>query len=326
MSPAADITNGTTARVLRLLDLLQSRPVWSGTELAERLEVTTRSVRRDVERLRDLGYPVNATHGAGGGYQLGAGRRLPPLLLDDAEAVAIAVCLRLAAGGTVEGLGEAAVRTLAKLDQVLPARLRSQVEAIHEATVTLDGAASPVDASTLLVLARAVRETERVTFAYAGPRGSGNRRVEPYRLVATGRRWYLLAFDLDRDDWRTFRLDRMTGVEARGWRFTPREAPDAVEYVRRSISRDPYDHVARVRIEAPKSLVERQIPPSVGTVTADGSSSCIFEAGGNHLGAMAMHIGALPWEMTVLDPPELRDAMREQARRMLRATGDVTPD
>ena len=175
MSSTSDGT-GTTARVLRLLDLLQSRPVWSGTELADRLGVTTRSVRRDVDRLRDLGYPVNAAHGAGGGYQLGAGRRLPPLLLDDDEAVAIAVCLRLAAGGTVEGLGEAAVRTLAKLDQVLPARLRSQVEAIHEATVTLDSGVAPVDAATLLLLARACRETERVTFAYAGPRGSGERR------------------------------------------------------------------------------------------------------------------------------------------------------
>ncbi len=317
---------GTTARVLRLLDLLQSRPVWSGTELADRLGVTTRSVRRDVDRLRELGYPVNAAHGSGGGYQLGAGRRLPPLLLDDDEAVAIAVCLRLAAGGTVEGLGEAAVRTLAKLDQVLPSRLRSQVEAIHEATVTLDSAVAPVDAATLLVLAKACRETERVTFTYAGPRGSGERRVEPYRLVATGRRWYLMAYDLDRDDWRTFRLDRMTDVASRGWRFRPRQAPDAAEHVRRSITRDPYDHVARVRIHAPRSVVEKHVPASVGTVIADGRSHCIFEAGGNHLGAMAMHLGALPWEMTVQGPPELRDIMRDQAGRMLRATGMAAPD
>lgn len=320
MSSSSDGT-GTAARVLRLLDLLQSRPVWSGTELAERLGVTTRSVRRDVDRLRDLGYPVNAAHGAGGGYQLGAGRRLPPLLLDDTEAVAVAVCLRLAAGGTVEGLGEAAVRTLAKLDQVLPGRLRAQVEAIHEATVTLDSGVVPVDATTLLLLARACRQSERVTFAYAGPRGSGERRVEPYRLVATGRRWYLLAFDLDRDDWRIFRLDRMTGVRSNGWRFTPREAPDAAEHVRRSISGGAYDHVARVRIEAPKALVDKHIPASVGTVTADGPDRCIFEAGGNHLGSMAMHLGALPWELTVLEPPELREVMREQAARMLRAAG-----
>lgn len=310
---------GTTARVLRLLDLLQSRPVWSGTELAERLDVTTRSVRRDVERLRELGYPVNAEHGAGGGYQLGAGRRLPPLLLDDDEAVAVAVCLRLAAGGTVEGLGEAAVRTLAKLDQVLPGRLRGQVEAIHEATVTLESTVPLVDARTLLLLARACRATEQVAFSYAAVRGPSERRVEPYRLVATGRRWYLLAFDLDRGDWRTFRLDRIGEARTRGWRFRPREAPDAADYVRRAISQSAYDHVAKVRIAAPKSVVEQRIPSAVGTVTADDATHCIFEAGGNDLDAMAMHIGALPWDLVVIDPPELRAAMARQAERLARA-------
>jgi len=219
----------------------------------------------------------------------------------------------------VEGLGEAAVRTLAKLDQVLPARLRSQVEAIHEATVTLESNAPIVDGRTLLVLARACRETERVRFTYAGTRGRGERRVEPYRLVATGRRWYLLAYDLDRDDWRTFRLDRIQGAESRGWRFRPREAPDAAEYVRRAISQSPYEHVARVRIHARKALVESHIPPSVGTVTADGRDHCIFEEGGNDLDAMAMHIGSVPWEMTVLGPPELREAMARQSERLARA-------
>jgi predicted DNA-binding transcriptional regulator YafY len=317
---------GPTARTLRLLDLLQSRPVWSGTELADRLGVTTRSVRRDVDRLRDLGYPVRATHGAAGGYQLGAGRRLPPLLLDDDEAVAVAVCLRLAAGGTVEGLGEAAVRTLAKLDQVLPARLRSQVEAIHEATVTLDATTPSVDARTLLLLARACREAERVTFRYAGPRGEGERRIEPYRLVATGRRWYLLAYDLDREDWRTFRLDRMTEPTTSGWHFRPRDAPDAADFVRRAISVGAYDHVARVRIEAPKAVVEQRLPSSVGTVTADGRSRCILESGGQHLDWMALHLAMLPWPMTVLDPPELRDAMTCQARRLLAAAGVAADD
>ncbi|XGX79841.1 hypothetical protein LQK93_02658 [Terrabacter sp. BE26] len=161
-----------------------------------------------------------------------------------------------------------------------------------------------------------------MTFAYAGPRGSGERRVEPYRLVATGRRWYLFAFDLDRDDWRTFRLDRMAEARSNGWRFAPREAPDAAEHVRRSITAGGYDHVARVRIEAPKELVDKHVPAAVGTVTADGRDRCIFEAGGNHLGAMAMHLGALPWELTVLEPPELCEVMREQAARMLRAAGD----
>ena len=197
----------------------------------------------------------------------------------------MAVCLRLAAGGTVEGLGEAAVRTLAKLDQVLPGRLRAQVEAIHEATVTLDSGVERVDAATLLLLARACRETERVTFAYAGPRGSGDRRVEPYRLVATGRRWYLFAYDLDRDDWRIFRLDRMTDAQSRGWRFTPSaRLPTPPSTCSAPSPAGAYDHVARVRIEAPKSLVEKQVPASVGTVTAEGPDRCIFEAGGNHLG------------------------------------------
>lgn len=313
----------TTARVLRLLDLLQSRPVWSGTELAERLGVTTRSIRRDVGRLRDLGYPVHAEHGAAGGYRLGAGGRLPPLLLDDSEAVAVAVCLRLAAGGTVEGLGEAAVRTLAKLDQVLPARLRVQVEAIHASTVTLDFPAPAVDASSLLTIAQACREHVRVTFTYAAARGEPTeRRAEPYRLVATGRRWYLLAWDLDREDWRTFRLDRMDAVGSRGWRFTPREAPDAADCVRRAISQAPYDHVARILVEAPKSVVEKRIPVAVGTVTGRGRRRCLLEAGGQDLDAMAMHLGSLPWELTVLDPPELRQAMARQAERLVRAARD----
>ncbi len=314
-----ETSGGPTARALRLLDLLQSRPVWSGTELAERLGVTTRSVRRDVDRLRALGYPVNAEHGAAGGYQLGAGRRLPPLLLDDDEATAVAVCLRLAAGGTVEGLGEAAVRTLAKLDQVLPSRLRAQVDAIHEATVTLDGSGPSVDSATLLLLARACRETEQVAFGYAGQPAPSERRVEPYRLVATGRRWYLLAFDLDRDDWRTFRLDRISAAAGRGWRFRPREAPDAADYVRRAITQAPYGHVARVRFAAPSEQVRQRIPSSVGTITPDGPDRCVFEAGGNDLDWMAMHIGALPWPVLSVEPPELRAAMRRLASRLAAA-------
>ena len=319
---ASGSTTSTTGRVLRLLDLLQSRPVWNGTELAERLGVTTRSVRRDVERLRDLGYPVNAQHGAGGGYRLGAGRRLPPLLLDDDEAVAIAVCLRLAAGGTVAGLGEAAVRTLAKLDQVLPSRLRGQVEAIHQATTTLESSGPIVDSRTLLTLARAVRETEQVVFTYTGPRSTGERRAEPYRLVATGRRWYLMAFDLDRDDWRTFRLDRIGAARPRGWRFTPREAPDAADFVNRSISVSVYDQVARVRVHASKRAVQQQVPPSVGTVTADGPDHCVLEAGGHDLRVMALHLGLLPWPFEVIEPPELRTVMAEQGRRLVAAGAD----
>ena len=220
----------TTERVLRLLGLLQQRPVWTGPELADRLGVTTRRIRRDVQRLRDLGYPVNATQGSGGGYQLGAGTALPPLLLDDEEAIATAVSLRLAAGGTVAGASEAALRTLAKLDTVMPPRLRAEVRAVHDAIVTLDEgrrggrrcAPRPGPGHPGL---------RRGRFRLPGRGRSGGAPREPYRLVATGRRWYLMAFDLDRDDWRTFRLDRMTEVAATTWRFPPRDHPDPAAYV-----------------------------------------------------------------------------------------------
>ena len=188
--------------------LLQQRQTWSGSELAERLGTTTRTIRRDVDRLRELGYPVNATQGVAGGYRLGAGRALPPLLLDDAEAVAVAVSLRLAAGGTVAGASEAALRALTKLDQVLPSRLRQRVHGIHDSISTLPGgpSAETVDADALVEIAGACRDLVRLEFAYADRSGAiTQRRVEPYGLVATGRRWYLMAYDLDRDDWRTFR-------------------------------------------------------------------------------------------------------------------------
>ena len=214
-----DSSPGPTERVLALLALLQQRQTWSGSELAERLGTTTRTVRRDVDRLRELGYPVNATQGVAGGYRLGAGRALPPLLLDDAEAVAVAVSLRLAAGGTVAGASEAALRALTKLDQVLPSRLRHRVRGIHDSISTLPGsaAAEAVDADALVAIAGACRDQVRLEFAYADRSGAGTqRRVEPYALVATGRRWYLMAYDLDRDDWRTFRLDRIETIERIG--------------------------------------------------------------------------------------------------------------
>src|ERR1700759_3166390 len=214
----------TTSRVLQLLGLLQSRRVWTGEELAERLGVTGRSVRRDIERLRDLGYPVQASKGQGGGYQLGAGAALPPLLLDPDEAVAMAVCLRLAAGGSVAGGGESALRALSKLDQVMPRRLRSQVAAVHDATVTLPSNYfdSPVEPDVLMTLARACRDHEHVATGYVDRAGTATeRRLEPYQLVTTGRRWYLLAYDRDRQDWRSLRLDRVGHGGGVGPPFTP---------------------------------------------------------------------------------------------------------
>lgn len=228
------MTTDTPARLLNLLSLLQTLREWPGSELAERLSVTPRTIRRDVERLRDLGYPVQASRGASGGYRLAAGKAMPPLLLDDEEAVAIAVGLRTAAGSAVSGIEEASVRALAKLAQVLPARLRHRVSTLGAATVPLPGAGQGVDPELLAVLAGAVAGPERLRFAYRAADGAESRRlVEPHRLVATGRRWYLVAYDNDREDWRIFRVDRMEAPLPTGVRVPPRElpAPDAAAYV-----------------------------------------------------------------------------------------------
>lgn len=315
----------TTARILQLLGLLQSRPVWTGPELADRLGVTTRSVRRDVERLRELGYPVQASQGVGGGYQLGAGRALPPLLLDSEEAVAVAVCLRLAAGGTVAGVGEAAVRTMAKLDQVLPAKLRAQVSAVQQSTITLEYNPVTVDPAILLTLAQGIRETVRVTFGYEARDGAATeRRIEPYRLAATGRRWYLMAFDLDRDDWRTFRLDRMSNVEAGTWKFKPRDHPDPEQFIRRAVSQSAYAYTARLQVKEPASVVREKFPPSVGTVTEIDAETCLVEVGGDDLDQMAKYMPFFGADFVVLDPPELREAMVRLGER-LQHIGQTTP-
>ena len=302
----------TTERVLRLLALLQHRPSWTATELAAELGVTDRSVRRDVERLRALGYPVHATAGVGGGYQLGAGTRLPPLLLDDEEAIATAVSLRLASGGTVAGAGEAALRALTKLDQVMPPRLRSEVRAVHGATATLVGPGVQVDAEVLVTLARACRDAVRVRFQHK----ERERTVEPVRMVATGRRWYLMAWDVDRDDWRTFRLDRMRDVVATTWRFRPREHPDPVDFVQRAVTEAPYRHVARVRLRAAPDEVRALVSPQTGRVEEDRDGWCVLVVGGVDLEWMAVHIARLGFDAEILEPAELREAAASLARRV----------
>src|ERR671930_1219625 len=213
----------TSARLLKLLSLLQARRDWTGAELASRLEVTTRTVRNDVERLRGLGYPVHASPGVGGGYRLGAGAALPPLLLDDEEAVAVVVGLRTAANGTVTGIEETSVRALTKLEQVLPSRLRHRIRAVHTATVSIPGTGPTVPTDVLTAIAAAIRGSERLRFDYASHNGTPSRRdVEPHRLVNWGRRWYLVAWDLGRADWRTFRVDRLTPRGVAGPGFAPR--------------------------------------------------------------------------------------------------------
>jgi len=307
----------TTERVLRVLALLQSRPSWTAVELAGELGVTDRSVRRDVDRLRALGYPVRATPGVGGGYQLGAGTRLPPLLLHDDEAIATAVSLRLASGSTIAGAAESALRALAKLDQVMPPRLREQVRAVYGATETVVGAGTEIDAEILTALARACRDATRVRFRYTTrDETDGERTVEPVRMVATGQHWYLMAWDVDRDDWRTFRLDRMREVAPTTWRFRPRSHPDPVAYVQRSVTEAPYPYIARIRLRADAEQVRDMVPPQVGRVEEDDDGWCVLVVGAQDPDWVLTHVARMGVDAVLLDPPELREAAERLAGRL----------
>lgn len=315
----------TSARLLRLLSLLQARREWTGPELAERLEVTVRTVRRDVDRLRELGYPVDASLGVQGGYRLGVGAALPPLLLDDDEAVAVAVGLRTAAIGTIEGIDETSVRALVKLEQVLPARLRRRVNALQTYTVPVprDGEPVVVSAETLTVLAAACRDHERIRFDYLAHGGSPTRRdVEPHRLVSWGHRWYLLAWDVERADWRTFRVDRIAPRTPTGPRFTPRELPegDAAAHVSRGVSAAAWRYHARLLVHASAARVLERITPAAGTVEAVDDESCVLSTGSDLLETMAVHLGMLGYDFSVLSaPPELIEHLRLLAQRYGRA-------
>jgi predicted DNA-binding transcriptional regulator YafY len=315
----------TSAR-LRLLSLLQSRRDWSGAELADRLAISARTVRRDVERLRDLGYPVHATRGVAGGYRLGAGAALPPLLLDDEEAVAVAVGLRTAAsGGVVAGIEEISIRALAKLEQVLPSRLRRRVNAVAAYTVTvpMEAAGPKVDVEVLAAIAGACRDQQRLRFDYRDHGGSASlRTTEPYRLVCWGRRWYLLAWDVEQQDWRTFRVDRLRPRISTGLRFVPRELPDID--LAASISRGGWSagwrYRTQVRLHAPAEAVAERIPPGVGLLEVVDKDTCLLRTGAATLDALAVHLGMLGADFEVSDPPELVDHLRVLAGRYHRAT------
>jgi predicted DNA-binding transcriptional regulator YafY len=311
----------TSARLLRLLSLLQARPEWPGADLAGRLEVTVRTLRRDVQKLRTLGYPVHAVPGVSGGYRLGAGAALPPLLLDDDEAVAVALSLRTAATHSVTGIGEASVRALAKLEQVLPARLRERATAIGQATVPLTSPRVAVDADVLTAIARACRNQERVVFGYRrGQDGEPTeRQVEPHRLVQAGYRWYLVALDLDRRDWRTFRADRIESPRLTGVRFEPRDPPDAAAFVANAVTTAPYRYRARVLVHAPAAKVADQVPPTVAVVEAATAQTCILTSGSDSLDSLALHVALMGFDFSVLDPPELTERMRAIGARLLRA-------
>ena len=312
------------ARMLSLLSLLQSRREWAGADLAARLQVTDRTVRRDIERLRELGYPVQATTGTAGGYRLASGRNLPPLLLDDEEAVAIAIGLQSAADGAVTGIEESAVRALTKLDQVLPDRLRRQVATFAGASIAIPGGGAPkVNAQSLTILAAACRDHERVRFDYRDRRGnSSTRDLEPYSLVAAHRRWLLIGYDLDRSDWRNFRLDRMGEVTPTGRLFPPRPLPaeDVADFVAQGIAAATYRYGAEVQVEASAEVVNARITtPIPGRVEAAGDDACLVRLNTDDLEVMTQQIAmltALGYPLSITTSDDVRSAVRALARRL----------
>jgi predicted DNA-binding transcriptional regulator YafY len=317
----------TSARLLRLLSLLQARRDWTSAELASRLGVTTRTIRNDVHRLRSLGYPVEARPGVAGGYRLGVGGTLPPLLLGNDEAVAIAIGLRTAASGSVVGIEEASVRALAKLQQVLPSRLRHRVSALQGHALPMPSSGPQVDPDALIMIACSCRDHEQFRFDYQTHSGVTSRRsVEPYRLVNDRRRWYLVAWDLERDAWRTFRVDRIQPRRPTGPRFTPRALPTAHEVaalVARGVGEATWRYRARVIVHAPATHVRSRLPIPVNVETL-GQDRCAFEPGSDHPQMLALYLGMLDADFEIVDAPDLVDALRELARRYQRAVDSAS--
>jgi predicted DNA-binding transcriptional regulator YafY len=317
--------SGVPGRLLRLLSLLQARTEWTGAELAARLEVTPRTVRNDVARLRELGYPVDATPGATGGYRLGVGATMPPLLLDDDEVVAVAVGLRTVACTSLAGIEETSLRALNKLEQILPSRLRGRVTALQSEVEPLHWGTphTVVDPTALAVLSQACRDREQVRFDYEDRQGSSTRRlVEPYRLVPDGHRWYLLAWDVRRSDWRTFRIDRASRPRLAGVRFHRRDLPaaDAATFVRESITGRQLSYEAEVVLWAPAAVAAERIPRGVGTIEAVDERRCRFRTSVDSLEWLACRLATLGWDFDVESPPELLEQLRSAARRITRAT------
>jgi predicted DNA-binding transcriptional regulator YafY len=305
-------------RLLSLLALLSSRGHWSADQLATRLEITERTVRRDITRLREIGYPVEAAPGVHGGYQLGAGGKLPPLLLDDDEAVAMAVGLAAAAGAGSSGLEIAAVSALSKLDRVLPPRLRERVAALRNVTLGLRRTEVPAaDTEVLVLLALACQRPERIRFDYRDAADQDTHRiVEPFRLVFTDRRWYLVANDMDRKAWRTFRVDRMSAIDSTGVPFEHGEVPDAVAQVAAGVAVWGYESHATVRIRAVGPDVERLVPATVGVIDREDGDWSVVRIGGD-AAWVARFLAGLDCPCEVLDPPEVRAQLRALGRRLL---------
>ncbi|GAA4685583.1 YafY family protein [Nocardioides nanhaiensis] len=315
----------TSARMLSLLSLLQTHRYWPGEELSSRLEVSPRTLRRDIERLRDLGYHVDSSRGVAGGYQLRAGGQLPPLLLEDDEAVAIAAGLHSAAAGSVGGLEESSVQALTKVMGMLPPRLRRRMDAVASQTETpapwADG--PRIGADLLTSLAQACRDDELARFGYSGRDAEPTqRRVEPHRLVSLGRRWYLVAYDRDRGDWRSFRLDRIGELTLTGERFRPRElpAPDALTFVRSGFTQRPQRYAVSALVHAPAEQVRAALG-HWGEVEPEGEqrSRMHLNVDSLHWPVMVLaHVGA---HCTEVEPVELRDELARVSRQFAGIVG-----
>lgn len=311
-----------THRLLRLLSLLQTRSHWSGPELATTLEVHPRTLRRDIDKLRELGYPVHASSGIAGGYALRPGKALPPLLLDDEEALAVAITLRTAAAGSVGGIEETALRALIKLEQVMPARLRRRTDALRAAVVPLEPHGPTVDAALLATLATACRDQLRVAFDYRDGRGqASSRTVEPQGVAHASQRWYLVAWDPARDDWRIFRLDRIAGPATVGAHFTPRPSPgggDLREYVSRTLRLGAYPAHARIVLHAPRAAMAARIPSAAGEIDEVDDARCLLRCSAASLDSLTYWLMALDVEFQVLEPAALIERLRVAGERLAR--------
>ena len=314
----------TSERTLRLLSLLQTHRHWTGEELADRLEVSVRTVRRDVDRLRELGYPVDAAPGVDGGYQLAPGAVLPPLILDDEEAVALAVALELASQAAVAGIADSAVRALGKLTQVMPKRLARQVDAVRSATVSvpLPASSGPIATDVLVRLAQLCRDSERATFSYVAADGTtSTREVEPVQLARYGQRWYLVAYDLDRHDWRTFRLDRLSDPSGTGAHFRARRLParDVPTFLAQQLGAAHPTYAIECEVDAPAGAVTGRIGKWADVTPLD-EDRCLVRMDADILDWPAFAMGLVAAPFHVLGPPEFEAHVRDWAARFSDAT------
>ncbi len=320
----------TSARLLRLATLLQSRRHWPGAALVEALRVDARTVRRDIDRLRELGYPVQASSGVGGGYALGRGAELPPLMLDDEEAVALAIALR-AATASIGGIEGTALRLLSKLDQLLPSRLRTRASALHAVTLSLSMGEPLVEATLLTAIATACRDNLGLEFDYRTHEGIGSRRqVQPLRLVNYGRRWYLVAWDQTREDWRTFRVDRIDGKPQVGAAFVPCTPPaDVAARIERGIAYAPFAYRVTLRIAGDAQTLAASIPTWCGILEPEDETHCLLRLGADSPQALLAHALMVGHEATLVEGgalvPELAAALEKLSRLLSVQAGAIKP-